>query len=96
MPRRRPLFGALALVAASFLLVGCARKAPGPDECREFAYLVYNVGKSARLEQVREDVDELTRECLVTPYDREYLRCVEESGNLRRCQVSFLARKRAN
>lgn len=86
----------LALVAASFTLAGCTRKAPGPDECREFAYHVYNVGKGAKLEKVRDDVDELTRECLVTPYDREYVRCVEESGNLRRCQVSFVARKRAD
>ena len=94
---RRPLFVALALLASSFGLLGCERKAPGPDECLHFAYHVFGVtnGEDVRLPRVRAEVEELTRECLVTPYDREYVRCVEESRNVRRCLVSFAARRGA-
>jgi hypothetical protein len=71
--RRKPFVAPLALAAALFLLSGCGRKAPGPEECQRFAYLVYGVadGRDVRLARVRADVDELTRECLVTPYDRD-------------------------
>ena len=91
MSRRRPLLVTSTLIALALVLGGCRRKAPGPDECREFAYHVHGVthGEDVRLPRVRAEVDDLTRECLVTPYDREYLECVEASGNesrrVRRC-----------
>ena len=43
----------------------------------------------------RDEVDELTRECLVTPYDRELLRCVGETGRVRACKNRFDLRRTA-
>jgi hypothetical protein len=45
--------------------------------------------EALELPRVRARVDEITRECLTTPYDREYLRCVEASGRLRGCTLQF-------
>jgi hypothetical protein len=94
--RRKPLVVALGLLVAAVALPGCERKAPGPAECLAFAYHVHGVtnGQDVRLARVRADVDELTRECLVTPYDREYLRCILESGRVRWCQAAFAQRRK--
>ncbi len=96
MPGQKALVVGLALLATSLALPSCQRKAPGPAECLQFAYRVHGVthGKDVRLARVRAEVDELTRECLVTPYDREYLRCILESGRVRLCQAAFAARRR--
>jgi hypothetical protein len=76
-------------------LAGCARKAPGPRECQEFAIAVSGVRTLGELSvpAVRETVNSLTVECLVTPYDRALLRCVEESGRLRACKLEFERRR---
>jgi hypothetical protein len=94
--RRKPLVVALTSLVASVVLPGCERKAPGPDECLSFAYHVHGVtnGEDVRLARVRAEVDELTRECLVTPYDREYLRCIVESRRVRWCQAAFAQRRK--
>jgi hypothetical protein len=94
--RRKPLVVALAMLVALVALSGCERKAPGPAECLAFAYHIHGVtnGQDVRLARVRADVDELTRECLVTPYDREYLRCILESGRVRWCQAAFALRQK--
>lgn len=96
MSGQKPLVVGLALLVTSVVLFGCERKAPGPAECLQFAYHVHGVtnGKDVRLARVRADVDELTRECLVTPYDREYLRCIQASGRVRLCQAAFATRRR--
>jgi hypothetical protein len=74
---------------------GCERKAPGPAECREFAYRVLGVTHSRQLtfQGVRARVDELTRQCLVTPFDRELLRCVDLGQSLSRCSIDFNRRR---
>jgi hypothetical protein len=95
--RRKPLVVALmAMLVALVALSGCERKAPGPAECLAFAYHIHGVtnGQDVRLARVRAEVDELTRECLVTPYDREYLRCILESGRVRWCQAAFALRQK--
>ena len=91
--REIPLFAALLFTALS--ASACRRKAPGPAECRAFALRLAGVADSrAPSARVKAEVDELTRECLVTPYDRELLRCVEESGRLRACRSDFALRHR--
>jgi hypothetical protein len=66
------LFGAL-------LLVGCARKAPGPDECQAFAARALGLTDARQLANpgIKNAYDELLVRCLTTPYDRALLRCIE-------------------
>lgn len=92
----------ILLLAAALSAVptgaGCARKAPGPDECLAFAYRVVGVRHPAQLEfpRVRARVDDLTRKCLVTPYDRKLLRCVELGIPAGACMREFDARVAAS
>jgi hypothetical protein len=95
MVRRAALF---ALAAA--LALSCRRKAPGPEECRSFALKMLRLGSeddlSGRTRQelaLRDQVDALTRECLVLPYDRPLLRCVEETGGAPACRTAFNRRR---
>lgn len=82
-----------------FLLAGgCARKLPGPDECRAFALATQGVEQGtpasalARHRQVNERVEELTRQCLTTPWDYQLLNCLQNGGSQRLCTRSFEAR----
>jgi hypothetical protein len=93
---RAPAFALLLALCA------CDRKAPGPDECRAFALAALGLsseeelaGASPRRRAVRDDVDAITRECLVMPYDREFLRCTLETGRGRACRLAF-DHRRAN
>ncbi len=83
----------LAFVVA-LLSCACERKAPGPAECQAFALHVAGINSRDDLESPRdrEKLDNLTRECLVTPYDRELLRCVEVTSQFRLCQVEYRRR----
>lgn len=93
MSLRVHLAALLALSAAA-----CQRKAPGPEECREFAYQAVGVTRAEQLRRpdVRESVDDLTMRCLTTPFDRELLQCVQMTGRLRACKAAFDARHNAN
>jgi hypothetical protein len=87
---------ALAVTAFVLFAAACARKAPGPVECRQFALIASGARTFADLQnpKVAEIVDRLTVECLVTPYDRELLRCTEETGRVRACSLEFERRRR--
>jgi hypothetical protein len=80
---------ALAFVLPA-LASACHRKAPGPEECLEFSYHALGVRSEAelRIPGVLKRVDDLTTECLVTPFDRELLACAEQLG-LRVCLRDF-------
>jgi hypothetical protein len=87
-------------VLACALAFACERKAPGPAECRAFALRVYGVRDETELDHgmrngipLRESVDELTRDCLVVPYDRQLLRCATETGRIRACRAAFERRR---
>ncbi|HEX6274391.1 MAG TPA: hypothetical protein VFZ53_15220 [Polyangiaceae bacterium] len=87
-------------VLLGVLAGACERKAPGPEECRRFARTFYGVpepnGREAATRRelaLREQVDELTRECLVVPYDRQLLRCTVETGRARACRAAFERRR---
>jgi hypothetical protein len=90
--RARPSgrYVALALVLPA-LASACHRKAPGPQECLEFAYRALGVRSEAELQipGVLKRVDDLTTECLVTPFDRELLACVEQGLDTRVCLRDF-------
>jgi hypothetical protein len=93
-----PVVGAAAL--AGVFAIACARKAPGPTECRAFALTMFALrseddlgGASRRELAIRDQVDELTRECLTLPYDRGYLRCLEETGRTVSCRRAFERRR---
>ncbi len=83
------------LLAATALLAGCERKAPGPAECVAFAEQVLtraaNRAESAALLRAR--YEELVRQCLTTPFDRRMLACVDETGDYRHCRLYFELRR---
>jgi hypothetical protein len=85
-----------ALFFLALVLGACQRKAPGPEECVHYAYRAVGVVQAEELERasVREKVDELTRICLVTPFDREFISCVEATGRTRACGAEFGYRQR--
>lgn len=87
----RALWLVLVLVAA------CEREAPGPLECRRFALSAVGVRSRDELAvpQVKQRVEELTRECLTEPYDRELLHCYETTGRGRACKYEFNLRQRS-
>ncbi len=89
----RRLRTAPMMIACLLLALACSRKAPGPAECNEFALRAVGVRDERMLaiDGVRKAVDELTVRCLVTPFDRELLRCSEELG-LRVCLAEFQRR----
>lgn len=80
--------GVLALASA------CRRKAPGPDECRDYAFVATGVRSELDLQVpgVLERVNDLTTRCLVTPYDRELVTCVEQGLGVHACMREFAAR----
>jgi hypothetical protein len=80
--------GVLALATA------CHRKAPGPEECLDFAYRAVGVQSDRELAvpSIAKRVNEITTECLVTPYDRELVACVEQGLGARRCMRDFEVR----
>lgn len=84
-----------ALLGGLLVLGGCQRKAPGPGECRAFALRVYGLHSEEEIQRQAslDQIDELTTECLVTPYDRELLACVEQGGAMGRCLGQFSARR---
>jgi hypothetical protein len=94
-----------ALVAAIFVaglvVAGCARKAPGPEECHELARVWVAKERTPRttrfgtlvLEPSTDTVLERTTECLTMPYDRELVQCIEEGLPPRGCYAAFQARK---
>ena len=75
-------------------LLGCQRKAPGPDECQRFAQaVVLQSAESPYLtpEMVMQ-IDQTTRECLTRPYDRELLACVLMTNRAKLCLDGFRRR----
>jgi hypothetical protein len=82
-----------ALCVALVLAAGCQRKAAGVPECRLLAYRLYGVRDDQVLTQgLRKQVDDRIRECLLMPYDRELVACLEQGLRERACLRAFEAR----
>ncbi len=94
----------VAVLAGIGALSGCARRAPGPDECHDFATRLVQgrpriVGSRRGIPIVitdpnvpEDDVLEATTECLTTPYDRELLACVDKGAPATLCFRAFAQR----
>ena len=86
-----------------FLLAsGCARKLPGPAECRAFALASVGVEQDTPanlLQAVRPrlaaEADAVTQRCLATPWDYQLLNCFGSGGSSRICLSRFEARRLA-
>jgi hypothetical protein len=84
-------------VLGMLLCCGCQRRAPGPDECRSFAQAALGITRpnDMLVPGMPERVADLTRDCLTTPFDRDLLRCVQETGRSRLCMLDFERRRAA-
>jgi hypothetical protein len=89
----------LLLLLALSLTTACARKLPGPAECRAFALASIGVepGTPASLlaqnRRLEARAEEVTRRCLTTPWDYQLLNCLGTGGSSRICLGSFEARR---
>ena len=83
------------------LATGCARKLPGPAECRAVALaslgLAPETPASALAVNVRltAKAEELTQRCLTTPWDYQLLNCLGTGASSRLCLTRFEARRLA-
>jgi hypothetical protein len=81
------------------LTLGCQRKLPGPEECRAFALASLGIEPEtpavalSRQLTLTARADELTRQCLTTPWDYQLLDCLGRSRSSRACLMSFEARR---
>jgi len=80
----------LSLLAAA--TTGCQRKAPGPEECAQFAEAVVGAGRYVT-PVIAAQIERQTQECLTRPYDRELLQCVLLTRQAEACLRSFQFRK---
>ena len=87
-------FAATVLLAWSML--GCERKAPGPKECHELAVAWEREAEPTtfhpsdpRAQLTAARVEERTRLCLVTPFDRKAVECVRSGRSARLCLRSL-------
>jgi hypothetical protein len=84
----------LALSLTCVSLLGCERKAPGPEECARFASTVVlqHAPQGVLTLEMQAQIEEETRNCLTRPYDRELLSCVLATNRGRACLESFRRR----
>ena len=81
------------------LASGCVRRLPGPTECRAFALASVGVepGTPASAlvnhRQLSERAEELTLQCLTTPWDYQLLNCLQNGNSQRLCLAGFRARQ---
>ena len=91
---------ASSLLVALLGLTGCARKLPGPGECRAFALAAHGIEPGTPAERVARlragvRAEEMTRQCLTTPWDYKLLSCLQTTGNTPFCLGRFEQRRAA-
>ena len=76
------------------VLAGCERRAPGPEDCVVASMRLLGVTDERYLEvpRVKQAVDNVTFQCLTTPFDRQLTRCLEERHGDENCLLEFRAR----
>jgi len=84
------------LGAALIAVAGCARKAPGPDECRGMALGAVGMTEEQlrRFPELQQAAAELTNDCLTMPFDRKLIDCVSSGRDYRVCFLEFQLRQR--
>lgn len=81
------------------LATGCARKLPGPAECRAIALASIGVEPATPARALAAHVrlaaqaEEITQRCLTTPWDYQLLNCLGTGGSSRLCLTRFEARR---
>lgn len=88
-----------SLLFVLLALSGCARKLPGPAECRAFA--LESLGIDSRtpaslLERnppLARHAEERTQVCLTKPWDYQLLGCLQQGGSQQRCLMGFEQRR---
>ncbi|HWZ89644.1 MAG TPA: hypothetical protein VNW92_12360 [Polyangiaceae bacterium] len=85
--RSKATGAALCLLLSSLSLLGCERKAPGPEECQRFAETAVGMARDDERVTLRiqAEIDEETQTCLTRPYDRALIACVESTRRARPC-----------
>ncbi len=84
----QPMTCVLVLLAT---LGGCARKAPGPEECVQFTESWFGIDRERVLldPALSKHFDQKIHDCLTRPYDRELVECVMNRGDNRRCERAY-------
>ena len=78
--------------------MGCARRAPGPDECHDLAVAWVLGPRRSHSTTYRitpalsQAILDRTTECLTTPYDRQLVQCVTTGSAPRTCMLGFETR----
>lgn len=93
--RGRELRSVLAMALAVSCLVGCRNELLGPRECEYLAERLAKVTSPDQLRnpRVRNQVTEQTNRCLVTPYDKTFVRCLGEVGRVDICEADLFRRQ---
>jgi hypothetical protein len=83
----------LTLIAL-FSVAGCRRNLLSPSECEYLAQRLSGITAPHQLRnpRLRAEVLERTQHCLLTPYDRVFVRCLETKGRLDQCEQDLQAR----
>ena len=92
----------LVLAALAVSLVGCGRKAPGPDECGTLAEqwvtqataVTRYAPQPVMVPSRAADIEEIARLCVTTPFDQEVIACARAGGSPERCLQAFADRRR--
>jgi hypothetical protein len=90
------LIAVLALVSG-----GCARKLPGPLECRAFALESLGLPSGTPATFLERDprvavrAEELTQTCLTKPWDYQLLGCLQQGRSEPLCLMRFEQRRAA-
>jgi hypothetical protein len=80
-------------------LAGCARKLPGPAECRAFALASLRLPPEvpddvlAQNPRLHARAEELTSTCLTTPWDYALLDCLQSGRSELVCAAGFKQRR---
>ncbi len=95
LPRRVTRVVGLGLVLAGCL--GCERRAPGPEECLQFADAWLGGERPQRKPRlaIENAFDELVVRCLTEPFDRELVSCVVAGAPRERCRIDYVRRMEA-
>ena len=87
---------ALVLSACSTLLA--CRKLPGPSDCQRVAVVLLGIENRSMLAdpRVKAQFDQVTRDCLLTPFDKAFVRCLDETEQSQKCLFEFKRRRESS
>jgi hypothetical protein len=86
----------LGVALASFAMLACERKAPGPSECADYAeaFVRDALYDEPLTPEIQSKIDAVTQLCLTTPYDRDLIACAQSTKRARACFDLYKQRTR--